>query len=78
MKILLTKRLLKSYEKLGNKVKSRIKESLREIYKNPYKGKKLTGELEDDYSWRIGDYRVIYTIDRNKIWIETVGHRREI
>jgi mRNA interferase RelE/StbE len=38
----------------------------------------LSGELEGTFKLRIGDWRVIYTIDNDVITIQAVGHRREI
>jgi mRNA interferase RelE/StbE len=51
-----------------------------ELAKNPGKDKELTGELKGLYSYRIGDYRVIYTIlqKRETILILRIGHRKEI
>ena len=42
--------------------------------------KALTGNLRGDFKLRVGDYRVIYEIDRNtlKSCNSTVGHRSEI
>ena len=40
----------------------------------------LSGNLSRFYKLRVGDYRVIYSLDQNSktIIIEKVGHRREI
>jgi len=40
----------------------------------------LSGNLSGFYKLRVGDYRVIYSLDQNSetIVIEKVGHRREI
>ena len=60
-------------------IQERAKNTLKEIYKNPYTGKKLLGDLEGDYSFRIGNYRIIYFIDEKKnIWIEAISHRKDV
>ncbi len=41
-------------------------------------GKKLTGNLQGDFSYRAGDYRIVYYIERDGIFIEAVGHRKDI
>jgi len=43
-------------------------------------GKALTGDLRDRWRYRIGDYRLLATIEDDKILILIlrVGHRREI
>lgn len=52
-------------------------ESLR-VY--PLQGKRLKGKLKGDYSLRAGDYRIIYTIYKDKliVYIIDLGHRKEI
>jgi mRNA interferase RelE/StbE len=46
----------------------------------PYQGKKLKGDLADRYSLRVGNYRIIYRIhkDRLIIFVIDIGHRRDI
>ncbi len=39
--------------------------------------KKLTGR-RDFYRIRVGGYRIIYSIEDDRILIEEIGHRREI
>lgn len=53
-----------------------------QLKSNPFFGpniKKLKGELEGLYRYRIGDYRLIYKVDKDKIivFIITLKHRRE-
>ncbi len=38
----------------------------------------LSGELVGTYKLRVGDWRVVYTIELDVIVIQAVGHRREI
>ncbi len=77
MRIFLTGRFQKSFEKLEKEAQKKIKLALKQIYRNPHKGKKLVGELEGEYSWRVGSLRIIYTIEKKDVWIETVRHRKE-
>lgn len=77
-KLYLTKTFQKKFHKIPKDIQARIEEVLIEISKNPYAGKKLTGELEGEYSYRIGRYRIIYFVDEQKnIWLETVSHRKD-
>jgi mRNA-degrading endonuclease RelE of RelBE toxin-antitoxin system len=77
-KLFLTKTFQKKFHKVPKDVQARIEEVLIEISKNPYAGKKLMGELEGEYSYRIGRYRIIYFVDAQKnIWLETVSHRKD-
>jgi len=51
---------------------------LRELETKPYFFKRLHGPLAGRYAVRIGDYRVIYTIDEEegRVVLHTVVHRR--
>ncbi len=75
----LTNTVQKKFQKLPKDIQVRIEDALREISLNPYVGKKLMSELEGEYSFRIGRYRIIYFMDEmQNIWIETVNHRKDV
>lgn len=38
----------------------------------------LLGDLSGTFKLRIGDWRVIYTIETDVIVVQAIGHRREI
>jgi len=56
----------------------RILRDVQIIKQNPYAGKVLKGRWEGSYSFRIGDYRVIYLVSGDKVILLTVGHRKSI
>lgn len=66
--------LSKRYEKLTDYVYPLLQES-------PTHGpnrKRLTGEFSDFYRFRIGDYRLFYTVDEGEriVFIVALRHRR--
>jgi mRNA interferase RelE/StbE len=65
---------------LPEKVHHKIIERLLSLKNNPRppRSKKLWGG--ERYRIRVGDYRMLYTIDDslNKIEVSAVGHRREV
>ena len=85
---------MKSYEiKLDRKVEKdlksvhpqdikRIKAAIQELSKNPRPNscKKLKGKQQDFYRIRVGNYRIVYTIqdDILLVLVVRVCHRREI
>ena len=81
-KIVFSKTATKDLRNLPNielqKIYSKIK--LLEENPRPHGCKKLSGEKEDLWRIRIGDYRVIYSIDDlvTIVDIRRIGHRREI
>jgi len=58
----------------------RLSRALDDIEKDPFLGKPLKGVLSSRYSFRVGDYRIVYTIRRNVLLIIVIdmGHRRDI
>ena len=77
MALYLTRTFQKIFEGLPEGMQTRVKESLKQIHKDPYSGKKLKGALNGEWSFRIGNYRIIYFIDDSKnIWLETIRHRK--
>ena len=74
------KRLPKEIKKLPGKKQNLIKNALRNIKKNPYGAKKLKGEYEGLYSYRVGSYRIVYEIERKRasVTILDVEDRKDI
>ena len=58
----------------------RITKALEDLARDPLQGKALKGRLKGRYSYRIGDYRIIYMIFRNRLLLIVIdmGHRRDI
>ncbi|MFH1358409.1 MAG: type II toxin-antitoxin system RelE/ParE family toxin [archaeon] len=65
-------------EKLENSIVRRIIKKVDELSENPFSKdiKRLKGS--NDFRLRVGDYRVIFSIEINKIQILKVGHRKNI
>jgi len=70
----------KQFQKIKDKTfKEKIALALEYISKEPFIGKPLQAEFKGCYSYRIGDYRVIYTFHREKkyIGIIRIDHRKQ-
>ncbi|MFH2019461.1 MAG: type II toxin-antitoxin system RelE/ParE family toxin [bacterium] len=77
--LLYTKSAVKDIQKLDIIAKKRLKKKLELLATNPpYYSKKLIHSDLGTYRYRVGDYRVIFDVEKNKIIILRVGHRREI
>ncbi len=82
-KIELSRTAAKEMEKVYNSSKQlykRIISSLETLCLEPYSGKALKGTLSDCFSYRIGSYRIIYSVFKKKLLVTVIdiGHRREI
>lgn len=82
-KVVFLKSAFKEYSKLPKKVKAKVDESLEILSIAPYSEvlnfKKIRGK-ENHFRIRIGDYRVVYTPENQKLIIRVirVGHRKDI
>ena len=78
--VLIERYAQKQIMKLDKKIIPVIKAAIADLADNPrpYGYKKLKGE--DAYRIRVGDYRVIYEINDDKIIVTvvSVGHRKDI
>ena len=78
-KLVYTKTAFNDIKKLDNVARKRIKKKLEELSKNPiFLSKKLISSSLGTYRFRVGNYRIIFDIDKQNIVILRVGHRREI
>ena len=79
MALFLTRTFQKNFERLPKDGRDKIQSALLKLSSNPLIGKRLLGELDGEFSMRVGQYRIIYFIDQEKnIWAETVRHRSEV
>ncbi len=77
--LLYTQTASNDIKKLDTIAKKRIKKKLEEYAKNPHSfAKRLVNHAIGSYRFRIGNYRVVFDMDKDKIVILRVGHRREI
>lgn len=70
----------KQFMKLTKVVRLRVAQAIAKLATDPHLGKRLKGELEEYWSYRVGDYRVVYYIRQKLVQVEIirVAHRREV
>ena len=77
--VVLHPKAVKALEKIEKSIRLRIIEELRELRNRPERvGKRL--KYSDFWSLRVGDYRVIYEVDRgkNQVVVLFIGHRKKV
>jgi mRNA interferase RelE/StbE len=64
----------------SDKIKRQVKNAVERLAVEPSLGKKLSQELSHLWSYRMGDYRIIYKVEHNKliIIILAIGNRKDI
>lgn len=82
-KITLTKDAAKYYQKCDNKTKELLNQCFEDLKENPLIGpntKRLHGELEGLYRYRVASLRVVYRVEEEKIIvvIVAIGSRGDI
>jgi mRNA interferase RelE/StbE len=74
-----TSKAVKDIEKLDVVTKKRLGKALLIMAENPLAAaKKLTNPALGTYRHRVGDFRIIFDIDKEVIVVLRVGHRRDI
>ncbi len=75
-----TQTAAKAIRKLDPQVRTRVRAALDALREDPHRGKPLQLTLKGLYSWRTGDWRIVYRIEaeRIEVLVVTVGHRREV
>jgi len=74
--VVLTKPAEKTYDRAPRNIKQRLGHCFEDLETNPLYGhsiKPLTGKLKGLYRYRVGDWRVIYRLFREKMIVEVVA-----
>lgn len=78
-KIFYKQSVSKDFKKIDKQTRSRVFNQLtRALSKNPKQGKKLKGPFKGLYSYRVGNYRVVYTFILKGVLVLRVSHRKEV
>lgn len=82
-KVLLAREAEKQYQKQDRPTKRRINEAIENIKREPHGGphiRRLVGELEGNWRYRLGGLRIIYEIDnvQKVIKVKTIKSRGDV
>ena len=79
-KVEISRAAQKDLNKIDFKYRPHIWTAMYDLQKNPFLGKKLSGDLKKCYSLRVGDYRILYEISHKilMILIIRIGYRQGI
>lgn len=74
------KRTEKDLSKLDPQVAARIIEKCSTLYKDPTTGPNISHLklMPNLYRLRVGDYRVVYIVEGNRVIIKYIKHRKDI
>ena len=80
-KVILSRQAEQFYKKLEVKVKAKVRDSLISLEEEVNAGKRLRGDLKENYSLRVGKkLRIIYTVsEKDKtVYVVAIGPRRNV
>jgi mRNA-degrading endonuclease RelE of RelBE toxin-antitoxin system len=78
--VVLSKQTERFYKKLEGKEKANVRDCLVNLEEDAYAGKRLHGDLKENFSLRVGKLRIIYTVsEKDKVvQVIAVGPRRNV
>lgn len=79
-RVLYTQEAARVIARLDSAVKARVGKAVLRLSEHPELGKPLTGLLSGRWSYRVGDWRILYKVRKSEllVLILTVGHRRDV
>ncbi len=73
---------LRFFKRIDNILAQRILKKIEDLRTNPFpqEVKMIEGYMEKTYRVRVGDYRILYEVDRNKkfIGVVKIDHRDQV
>lgn len=80
MKLVLSHSAQKDLDKLPDNIALKVSNKIFALSKNPYIMGNIKLEGDRGYRIRVGDYRVVYTVDKQEklVTIVKVAHRKEV
>ena len=80
-KLQIDDKVIKDLKKIDKTWQKRILSKIKTtLTTDPHSGKKLVGDLSPFWRIRVGDYRVIYSIEEEIVMVEVIKikHRKEV
>jgi len=82
-KVELSRKAARFYQKTDTVTARRLNVALAKLSQDPFKHyniKRLRGELEGSYRLRVGDIRIVYSVDdqENIVYIEVIRFRGDV
>ena len=76
--LLISNRFRRDLRSLDAETHRRILSALEVLQQNPYQGSRLTNVPIGQWRVRVGDYRIRYDIEGNRVLLYRVRHRKDI
>jgi len=79
-KVVFSRQTERFYKKLEEKAKTNLRECLISLEEQAYAGKRLHGDLKNNFSLRVAKLRIIYSVsEKDKVvYVIAIGPRRNV
>ena len=82
-KVELSPHAVREYKKLDPTIRTHVQTGIDALQHNPLAGskiKRLKGRLREYCRYRVGDYRIVYAVDRKerRVFVDYIQHRKEV
>ena len=83
-KVFLSPHAARDYKKLDPAIRVPFQAAIDELRTRPLAGpkiKRLKGRLHDYYRYRVGDYRIVYTVSHHQehvVYVDYIQHRKDV
>jgi mRNA interferase RelE/StbE len=76
--LVISNRFRRDLRRLDAQAHRRVLAALDDLQENPYQGSQLTDVAVGQWRMRVGDYRIRYDIEGNRVLLYRVRHRSDI
>jgi len=76
--VIASPQFLKDLKKVNPQTAKRVSQAIDSLVVNPFIGKKLVNVETGQWRFRIGNYRLRYDVEGNKILLYRIRHRKDI
>jgi mRNA interferase RelE/StbE len=76
--LVISNRFRRDLRRLDAALHRRVLEAIEPLQENPYQGSQLTNVRIGQWRIRVGDYRIRYDIEGNRVLLYRVRHRKDI
>jgi mRNA interferase RelE/StbE len=76
--LVISNRFRRDLRRLDAALHRRVLEAIEHLQEDPYQGSQLTNVRIGQWRMRVGDYRIRYDIEGNRVFLYRVRHRKDI
>jgi mRNA interferase RelE/StbE len=76
--LVISNRFRRDLRRLDAQTHRRILDALEGLQENPYQGSQLTNVRIGQWRMRVGDYRIRYDVEGDRVLLYRVRHRKDI